>query len=170
MIDRGEYTGIILDQMEAALAPNGFRRSAKWFVADRGDAVVLVQLQRDRYSTLEWLGATVNLGVHLRLLAMRGQPMSAKIGRYPCHWYERIGFLTPYDTDQWWEIEDPLTALEAGAEIAALVKLHCLPLLGSLSSADRLRAYWQGGGDAGITPIIRERYLTALDCDRPPAA
>lgn len=170
MIGRGEYTGIILDQMEAVLAPSGFRPRARWFSADRGDTVLLVQLQRDRYSTLDWLGATVNIGVHVRLLAARGQLMSAKIGRYPCHWYERIGFVTPYDTDQWWEVEDPLAALEAGAEIAALLKVHCLPLLDSLSSVERLRAYWLDGGDAGITPVMRDRYLAALDGDCPETA
>ncbi|MGH2584305.1 MAG: DUF4304 domain-containing protein, partial [Dehalococcoidia bacterium] len=68
---RAEYTEIILDQMSAVLRPAGFKSRAKAFYAEREDTVLLVQLQRDRYSTHNWLSATVNLAVHSRTLADR---------------------------------------------------------------------------------------------------
>ena len=162
-MNRGEYTNLILDQMLAVLGPAGFVRRGKCFRAERDEAVLLVQLQRDRYSTPDWVGVTVNLGVCLRVLQARGLQGLSGIAHGPCHWYERIGFVTPYDWDQWWEVSDFPAAVEAGAEIASLLRLYCLPLLSELASVQGLRAYWQTGGDAGITERERRAYLAALE-------
>jgi len=162
-VGRGGYTALILEQMQAVLSPAGFSRRAKCFRADRTEAILFVQLQRDKYSTPDWVGVTVNLGVCLRTLQACASDWMSSIAKHPCHWYERIGFVTPHEDDQWWEVDNLVAAVEAGAEIAALLTLYCLPILEDLASGERLRAYWRDGGDAGITDAMRRRYLFLLD-------
>jgi hypothetical protein len=158
-----EYAKVILGQMQAVLRPAGFRRRVKSFLVERDDTVLLVQLQGSERSTGELALFTVNLGVFSRALQERGERGLTSIAGYTCHWWQRIGFLGPLGNDRWWRVDGPVAAVEAGAEIAALLKLYCVPALEDLSSTERLRAHWQRGGAGGVNRSMRDRFLAALE-------
>lgn len=160
-----EYTALILGQIGVVLRAAGFDRRAKSFVAERDDALMLVHLQGCERSTGESAVVTVNLGICSRALQRRGERGLASIAGLSCHWWTRIGHLTPHATDRWWRIADPVAAVEAAAEIAALVKIYCLPEMERLSSTERLRAHWRGGGAGGVNDAMRDRFLAALETE-----
>src|SRR5437588_7255794 len=99
-----DFAKTIAEALQGVLNPIGFRKRGYNFFAQRDDVVAVVQLQRSRYSTHDQLIATVNLGVFSRTLSRRlGREVAApSIG--DCHWWERLGFLTPERYDRWWEV------------------------------------------------------------------
>jgi hypothetical protein len=158
-----EYARVVLGQMQAVLRPAGFRRRVKSFTAERDETVLLVQLQGSERSTGEVAVLTVNLGVFSRALQAHGERGLSSIAGYTCHWWQRIGHVSPGHIDRWWRVDGPVSAVEAGAEIAALLKLYGLPALEELSSTDRLRAHWREGGAGGVNRAMRDRFLAALE-------
>ncbi len=93
----------------------------------------------------------------------------AKPSRTPppeeAHWWQRIGALGPDGSngaDIWWEARDAAEAKAAGDQIAELLRTNALPALDAVSSTDKLKAYWQGGGSGGLSEKLRRTYLAAL--------
>jgi hypothetical protein len=158
-----EYARVVVGQMQVVLRPAGFRRQVKSFTAERDETVLLVQLQGSERSTASDAALTVNLGVFSRALQAHGERGLSSIAGYTCHWWQRIGFVSPDHSDRWWRVHGPVSAVEAGAEIAALLKLYGLPALERLSSTDRLRAHWRDGGDGGVNRTMRDRFLAVLE-------
>ena len=143
-----EFTKDILDKMHGVLKPSGFRKKGSTFVKECGDDVVLeVNLQKSTSSTSAGLRATVNLRVYSRTLT-RAMGYSLDYPTDPDRrWQERIGKLMPEQSDRWWTVQTPQTAVQAGEEIADALLRFGLPALDAVASTGKLRALWLLHGD-----------------------
>jgi len=157
-----DYKRIILGQMRDLLKPQGFRKSASTFVAERNDVLLFVQLQSSTKTTRQTLIVTVNLGI-VSLLLHHREGYQRKPNFLDSHWSERIGHFLLEGGDKWWEMNDSEGAVRAGAEITNILKLHGLPALEALAATERLRQLWQSGQRPGLTDFERKKYLALLD-------
>jgi hypothetical protein len=140
----------------------GFKKKGLRFVADPGDALLIIQLQSSSSSTGSQKILTVNLGVYSKTLAAKLGEQKSSPTVWDCHWQERLGYLMKDPTDKWWTMSSEAEAQAAGQEAAGLLRDAGIPLLESLNSTERLRALWQRGESPGITPFTRDQYLEAL--------
>ncbi len=150
------WKAVILDNVQEVLKPAGFLKKGATFIADRGDAVLLVSLQSSSSTSEAKLKATVNLGVFSKTLAETlGVPTTTN-SVWDAHWQQRIGFLLPERNDKWWTVGSDAEAREVGAEVADSLRQEALPCLERLASTAALRAHW-----AEQNP--RHRYVRVLD-------
>lgn len=155
------YKQTILTQLHELLKPMGFRKKAQSFAADKDDTVLFVQLQSSTKSTKDRFVVTVNLGIFSRTVAERlGDTHAPNI--LDAHWRERIGRLMPAGTDKWWDIRSQSEADRCAAEITSVMRDKALPLMLSLASTEKLKAYWEHGTKPDLTSHMRQEYLKAL--------
>ena len=156
------YKQIILAQLHAVLKPRGFRKKQTLFSAERGDAVLFVQLQSSQKSTKDVLIATVNLGIFSRTIAERvGNTHDPNIRE--SHWRKRIGMFLPESSDKWWEIHSENEANSCATEITSLLTQSVLPEMETLASTENLKSLWREGKSPGIGENQRRQYLQVLD-------
>jgi Domain of unknown function (DUF4304) len=164
------FTRVILSEMRAVLKPRGYRQRGQTFSLACHDVVQLVNLQKDKWSTREFLGVTVNLAVfspslHQKLYESghHWQPTIERPRAWDGHWQERLGLLMPQQCDWWWNASNDGEARTAATGIADALARYGLPVLDQLSSTQKLRDYWVAGGDGIIgSVLIRNRYLRLL--------
>ncbi len=149
----------LLDGLAAELIQAGFRRAGKTFYADRGDVVLIVNVQKGQKSSAEMLVATVNLGAFSKVLG--GDNRAPDVFR--AHWRRRLGNISPDARDRWWEVGSVAEATGAAKEIVSLLRSHGLPALEAVSSTAQLRDLWASGACPGLTDGQRLRYLAQLE-------
>lgn len=126
--------------MREVLRPAGFRKQGLTFFADRGDVLLLVNLQSSSSTSKIRMKITVNLGAFSRVIAgEEGAPPNAR-SLWDAHWRERIGCLAPKREDKWWTVESDAEAEEAGAAIASILRDKGLAALETLCDAGALNA------------------------------
>jgi hypothetical protein len=161
-MDYQDYKKIVLDQMKSVLKPEGFRKIANTFSANKNDVALFVQLQSSSKTISTTLVATVNFGI-VSLAIAEKEGINSKIKFLDSHWRERIGFFLPKPFDKWWEMQNEQKAVKAGLEISQIIERQALPKLYSLSSTDNLIALWQNGRSPGMTEYQRKNLLALVE-------
>lgn len=156
-----EITKSILAQVQLALKPLGFRKSASTFTRDAGDVLQIVNVQKSTASHATRVKVTVNLGLWLKQLAPLRAGVPDKGNIWSAHWRARIGDLSSDSTDLWWEAGTQAEGEEVGRELISRI-LHALPDMEALSSAEALRQLWQTGRSPGLTDLERQRSLKLI--------
>jgi hypothetical protein len=152
----------VLAQLDAALAPLGYRRSGASFQRELSEVVHLVELQSAQGAADNQVAVTVNLGVYAPVL------VDADIRQYirpsipQAHWRERLGILLPERRDRWWTIESAEAADLTGCEIAGSVEVFGLPTLAKIPDLAALRRIWEAGASPGLSDYQRRRHLERL--------
>ena len=144
------------------LRPAGFRRRGSRFLRDVGDVVHLVQLQSSTQSTAAALRMTANLGVFSPVVDRALGGTIAEPTEPDCHWRERLGFLTPANSDVWWTVRESKNAAAVADELKRDLAQGGLPTLDRLASTQALRVLWESGAAPGLIDYERKRYLAAL--------
>lgn len=156
-----DLTQQLLQLIELYLVKLGYRRRGSLFLADGGEVVFLIDLQRSRRSTRETVVVTINLGVYSKLVAERmGAVAKPTIER--SHWRRRIGSLLPQPEDLWWTLRVESDVNAAVAEMSAVLDEYGLPAMSGLGSTEALAALWETGLCPGITTVECNRYLRAV--------
>jgi len=158
---------VVLDAIKETLRPLGFKKKGSALVADRGDVLHVINLQKSTSSTADTRIVTINLGVYSKTLAGCLGTASSVASVWDCHWQERLGFLGPEPMDKWWTMQTESDAHKAGQEMIGLLTERALPLLEGLRTTEQLRALWATGNSPGITEMVRDRYLSILSRQSP---
>jgi hypothetical protein len=161
-MDYQDYRNIVLDQINSVLKPEGFRKTANTFSANKNDVVLFVQLQSSSKTVRTMLVATVNFGI-VSLVIAEKEGIKSKVKFLDSHWRERIGFFLPKPFDKWWEIQSEQEAVAAGLEISQIIEKQTLPKLYTLSSTNNLVALWQSGRSPGMTEFQRKNLLALAE-------
>lgn len=157
-MDHQDYRNIVLDQIRSVLKPEGFRKTANTFSANKNDVVLFVQLQSSSKTVRTMLVVTINFGI-VSLTIAEKEGIKSKAKFLDSHWRERIGFFLPKPFDKWWEIQSEQEAVEAGLEISQIIEKQALPKIYAISSTENLVALWQSGRSPGMTEFQRKNLL-----------
>jgi len=157
-----EITKTILEQLDALLEPEGFKKKGLTFFQDHGDVVHLIGMQKSLGSTDREIKVTTNLGVWIRALApiRAGKPDPPRLS--DAHWRQRIGTLLPERTDKWWSADSPANAKTVSISIVEALSKYGLPALHNLGTTDALIQLWHTGACPGLTAFQRDKYLQQL--------
>ncbi|MBI3313387.1 MAG: DUF4304 domain-containing protein [Candidatus Omnitrophica bacterium] len=157
------FMKLIAEKNHELLKPIGFHKKGLNFLCDRADDVVLViQLQSSSKTTKNFLVMTLNLGVFSKILSKKLGAEIKKPTIPDCHWRERIGNLSEYRSDKWWEVKNELEAYAVADEIVKLIKKHGLPALEAVDSTEKLKELWEGGFSPGLHKSERQHYLNKI--------
>src|SRR5262245_1071001 len=158
---------VVLEAIKETPRPLGFKKKGSTFVADRGDVLQVINLQKSTSSTADTRIVTINLGIYSKTLAGRLETASSVTSVWDCHWRERLGFLGPEPMDKWWTMQSEADAHKAGQEMIGLLTERGLPLLDGLRTTEQLRVLWATGNSPGITETMRDQYLSILSGPSP---
>jgi len=134
----------ILDMVEGASEPLGYRRLRSRFVRDVDDASIEVSYQKSRASGP--VKFTVDLSLTLIPLIGAGTRLlhHRRLRGVEPHWTERLGFLLPVNDDVWWEVSVE-SASEVGNLHAHLFKDVINPTLESRATVSWHVSEWRAG-------------------------
>jgi Domain of unknown function (DUF4304) len=152
----------ILEALDGVLRPLGYRRTASVFSLTLPEVVHLVNLQSSKYSVSGNLEVTVNLGIFAPQLIYPDVREFRKPSIELAHWRQRIGRVSPSNSDQWWKISSIAEAGEVAAEIASHVATFGLQALSAISSLQDLENLWNSGRSPGLTEHERKELLPRL--------
>ena len=152
----------VLAQLQAALAPRGFRAAGTLFQRELAEVVHLVELQSTQEENAAHIAVTINLGVFAPALVDPDIRDYIRPSIPQAHWRERIGILMPQRRDKWWSIENAGQAAAVGAEIAVSVEEYGLAPLAKIPDIAALRRIWETGASPGLSDYQRRRYLERL--------
>jgi hypothetical protein len=152
----------VLAQLQAALAPRGFRAAGMLFHRELEDVVHLVELQGTQEENAAHIAVTINLGVFAPALVDPDIRDYIRPSIPQAHWRERIGILMPQRRDKWWSIENAGQAAAVGAEIVVSVEAYGLAPLGRIPDIAALRRIWETGASPGLSDYQRRRHLERL--------
>jgi hypothetical protein len=161
-----EYNKRLLEAMAEVLKPLGFRKKGQVFTSKRDDVILLVELQKGKWTTAEELQVRVNFGAFSlpfeREWANRGHWVSSvdnPARAASCHWQSH-GRMRE---DKWWGVPDDEAAERVSEEITEFLRETVLPTLENLVPISRLHAvlleHWQRGRrsrDAPYPDILQE--------------
>jgi hypothetical protein len=154
---------VIMAVLSDTLSNFGFRKRGRYyFVNNKDDVMLLIELQKSRSSSDFTLVFTINLGVYSRTLAKALGSEMTKPETCDCHWTERLGFLLPGRDDKWWHVANIEEAEIIAKEICSWLVRAGLPTLSTVDSTGKLKDLWLRGKCPGLTDFQREEYLTAL--------
>lgn len=145
----------------------GFSSAGDMLVRKVRDTVVVLDIQKDRYSTKEEIRFTVNVGISVDALrvavAEAGGPSSTDVPRpEKGHWRSRLGRLLSEQGDTWWSVRDESTAQSVCEEVATSLIEVALPKIDMAASSDALVRSWQEGQGNGLTEYERRSNLAKL--------
>lgn len=98
---------VFIKLISSSLKNYGFTRKGLYFYLWQNGNLGLVNFQRSRANTAEYIQFTVDLGiVSARLWKFyTSSHLNEKIVPSECHWNERLGIIM-YNQDKWWKIDD----------------------------------------------------------------
>lgn len=147
------------------LKPHGYRKKGATYSASNGDLTYVLNLQKSRDSTQDFLKITVNVGIMSgRLSVLLGHAHRA-VDVSLCHWRRRIGGFLDQPDDKWWFVEDFDQADRAAKEVIGLIGSRVFVAFRGLMSTAQLVELWAQGESPGITDFSRQRYLDELKSD-----
>src|SRR2546428_4241742 len=161
-------TEIIAGQLESALAPIGFKRQKATLVSERDEVLLVVALRKNSGTRQDKLVVTLEVCIyckelarHFKVAKILNQPL--KCCWWECHWVKNIGCaLGDERRPILWTLRTEEESVDASLEMIRLLKSWGLPLLETLSTTERLAAYWRDGGSA-TTKWARASYTKILD-------
>jgi hypothetical protein len=151
-----EFAEIAIVLSARLLKQEGFHKSGILFSRALPEITHLIGFQKSNTSSAYSIKITVNLATWLPALS-KGKP-----NIWDAHWRERIGHLSPQQTDLWWVIDSPECAQRVGEEIANLIQRWGLPAINELTTQGSLIKLWSSGSSPGITDLMRRQYLSRL--------
>ncbi|HUI94514.1 MAG TPA: DUF4304 domain-containing protein [Xanthobacteraceae bacterium] len=128
-----DWKKIVSAPVAELLKKRRFRKDGLRFLADRGDAQLLVAFQSSQTSDKTQLMITVNLTIRLGQL-----DRDPSIFPGDGHWRKRIGSFMEKPGDYWWACRNDEDAIHAGKRIAMLLETAALPEMERLASAEAL--------------------------------
>ncbi len=122
--------------VERGLAPSlkqaGFRRHGDNFSRKYGEALHVVNFQRNKWNTKESGKFTLNVGAHfpsIATLLFGKDPMPANPKEVRCLLRVRVGLLMPDERDHWWDITPQTSADDFTQEMGAVCSSYIFPWL-----------------------------------------
>jgi len=143
------------------LSTHGFKGRSSTFSREVGDVVHLLQLQASQDNSSESARFTLNVAVWVPALAAESKPSVAD-----SHWNRRLGYLSPENSDLWWQANDFEMADDAAKDIANRINSFAVPALDQLRSTDELLALWRSGSSPGLTGVQADRMRRQLEVRR----
>jgi hypothetical protein len=155
-----EWTRALLDRLKDHLTPLGYRRQGQTFASDRGDVMVLINLQKSTSSTSDRVRVTINLGACVkRLLDDRHKPTNI----WACQWMVRLGEISSARVEKWWAIESADEADGVAHEMTQALDEYGLPALERVSSMEGLLSFWKSDALYGTDLDMRKKLIAELD-------
>lgn len=155
--------------LQKRLAPLGFAVAGTKLWRKVNDTLVVLETQKDRYSTDEEARFTINLGISVDALrAIAAAAIGASLAEVPppeaCHWRVRLGRLLERQGDVWWSVRDEQTAQSVCDEIGSDLINVALPKVVETASSEALLRLWQEGHGQGLTEYEQRANLAKLLC------
>lgn len=162
------YGKTIIKELNRVLEPYGFtKQSSSAFIRPINDVLLLIEVQKGKYTGSDHLEVTLNLGIVSQLLAKRLGENTTKLDSSMCHVRYRIGILMPTKLDKWWEIDSAEQAHVAADQIGKAAVRYGVPELERLDSTLKLVELWKSDQCPGITEGRRVEFLELLKPDYP---
>lgn len=134
MTAQHDFTRMLRDEIAPRLREVGLKGSGQKYRLPDPDVYRLLGFQKDKWSTAEEVGFTVNLSVIDRadweryredwMPDVPGPTESWVVGRQ-----ERLGMLMPDPHDRWWRLRSGEPTSSLAAEVVAAIVDHGLPEL-----------------------------------------
>jgi hypothetical protein len=160
-----EKLEFVMDQAAKFLAPEGFRRSGKYFrkPLPEGGVRWSIWSQKHRRSTADEIRFTFEAAAEWKKRLASYEDDVPRTAWYPgvgC----RIGFLTPQQNDTWWEIDEKTSADFLSDQLNAVFASCVLPFLKRLQTEQDIKGHLRGLADGEM----RRNYdhaITLLEFD-----
>ena len=151
------------------LASIGFAAAGSKLWRKVNDTLVVLETQKDRYSTEDEVRFTINLGISVDALrAIAAAAVGASLAEVPpperCHWRARLGRLLGRQGDVWWSVRDEQSAQSVCDEIASDLIKVALPKVVEAASSEAMLRLWQEGRGQGLTEYEQRSNLARLLC------
>lgn len=155
------FRKIITERIKVVLKPAGFTKKGNYFVFKQNDITYYISTQSSQSTTENMLIVTVNIGLASAGIS-RVHDISLPEDQQR-HWEKRIGAYFPDHNDKWWSISSESEAVNAGNEIAAVLKLNVLPEILGIQSTKDLAALWKQGEYPGFSDKLANELLQLLE-------
>jgi hypothetical protein len=124
---------VIQSGLAQELKQNGFRKQARTFRKSLPEAILITNIQGNKWNLGQTGSFTMNLGVYFPVVAkLIWLPMprvADKPFEYDCLVRARIGELLPNPGDYWWKIEPSTNLRTLASNVTQLWKAHGKPWL-----------------------------------------
>jgi uncharacterized protein DUF4304 len=157
-----------LDEVLAALAPlltaNGYRKSARNFVAQEGGVARVVQMQTSQLKKPEEASFTINALVASAAFheAYAGTPFPGNAASAEPVVQAGVGRLTPEGEPLWWSLRPGVSARLIAGEVQGLIEEHVIPFLARFKTETALLSELEKGGDLPGFSAMRDRCRAVL--------
>jgi hypothetical protein len=146
----------------------GFKQRKATFVFEREEVLLVVALRKNSSTRQDKLVVTLDVCIYSKELARHfnvskilDEPLKCRW--WECHWTKNIGCALGDERQlKFWTVRTKEESVNASLEMIALLQSWGLPLLETLSTTERLAAYWREGGGAA-TKWARANYTRILD-------
>lgn len=158
---------VVSDFVAPAMKAAGYRKTARNWHLDLGDAVTVVNLQGSSWNSRDRSQFTANLGIWFPAAeSIAGSPErpNRKPPEYQCTVRERIGYLMPEGRDVWWELDSTAHLESTGIEVTAAIVDFGLPWLSRCSDPLAAFDYLRSRNHQGHSPV--KAFALALSVGR----
>jgi len=142
--EKFEFT---MEEAAKLLAPQGFRRSGKYFrkLLPEGHVRWSVWSQKHRLSTADEISFTFEVAAEWKRRPVEWPDVPQAT------WYagvgQRIGFLTPKKEDTWWDIDENTSAEFLSDQFNAVLSTCVLPFFQKLRTEQDIKNYLKAAAD-----------------------
>jgi hypothetical protein len=133
-----------------------FRKRGHTFNRQTEPGIIqVINFQAGQNFSNEYGQFTVNLGIFVEEIfkTIFEIPVPDFPKEYHCEIRTRLGTLTPYERDHWWDLRE--NQLQASLEIGHLLQRYAIPFLDSFASREAIIEQWYAGRLARWLPARR---------------
>src|SRR5271168_414765 len=123
---------IVARGLAASLEQAGFHRHGDDFSRKYGEALRIVNFQRNKWNTKECGKFTLNIGAHfpsIATLLFGKDPMPTNPKESRCLLRVRVGLLMPGERDHWWDVTSKTNADDFTQEMRDVCSSYIFPWL-----------------------------------------